>query len=218
MRIRHALAAVTGALVLLLTAHPVHASLIILEGNISGDVENILFNEAGLIGSGMTVTGITSETDILFTFGEDSEIVSTPSAGQARVEGTGADPLFDSLLISGLDPLLAFLLFEANVNVEGTPTLRITATGSDVVTYDFLAGPGENRFAVYALLDDYLSSIRIQSLDADAIQDVRQVRVGGLSFEGGLPEPLLSTPEPGALVLLGTGLLAVSWTVRRRLV
>ena len=196
-----------------------HAALIPITGNVSGALENVLFNEAGLIGSGLTVTCITNQSDLLVSFTEDSETLTTPSAGQARVSASSG--LFDSVLFQSLDSRLVFLLFEANVNVTGEPTLRITATGSETLTFDLPAGNGENRFGIVAQnSSDFISSVLIQSLGADAISDVRQVRVGGLGLPGGSVTPigLVSAPEPGALILFGTGLLGVAvWTVRRRM-
>jgi hypothetical protein len=190
----------------------------LITGNIAGDLENILFNEAGLIGTGLTVTGITNDSDVIVSFTEDSEVVTTPSGGQARVSATVANGLFDSLLFQPDDPLMLFLLFEANVNVAGSPMLRITATGSETVTFDLAAGNGQNRFGIVAEnSDDFISSVLIQSLAGDAISDVRQVRVGGLGLPAEEIEPLLSAPEPSALVLFGTSLLGLCWAGRRRL-
>ena len=197
---------------------PARASLILITDNISGDIENILFNEVGLVGTGLTVTGITTDSDLLVSFTEDSEAVTTPSGGQARVSGSGSGSLFDALLFQALDPLTVFLLFEANVNVTGTPVLRITATGSETVTFTLAAGNGQNRFGIVAEdSDDFISSVLIQTLGGDAIEDVRQVRVGGLGRPDEEVEPLLSAPEPGALVLFGTGLLGMGWVGRRKL-
>lgn len=201
-------------------APPAQAGLILITGSVSGEVENILFNEAGLIGTGVTVNGITQESDALVSFTEDSEAVTTPSGGQARVSGIGDDGLFDSLLFQAVDPLTVFLLFEANLNVTGGPMLLITATGSETVTFNLAAGNGQNRFGIVAENgDDFISSVLIQSLAGDAIADIRQVRVGGIGLSPDQindVEPLVSAPEPGALVLLGSGLLGMAWVIRRK--
>ena len=200
-------------------AGPAHAGLILITGNVPGDLENILFNETGLVSTGLTVTGITSETDLLVSFTEDSETIETPSRGQAKIASATIDGAFNSLLFQALDPLMVFMLFEANVNVIGTPTLRITATGSETVSFDLTAGNGQNRFGVVAETnDDFITSILIQTLMGNAITDVRHVRVGALGLSGEDDvDSLLSAPEPGSLVLFGSGLLAIGWVARRRM-
>jgi hypothetical protein len=133
------------------------------------------------------------------------------------VSASGSEGLFDSLLVQTVDPLLAFLLFEANVIVSGAPLLRITAMGSETVTFSFVAGPGQNRFGFVATNpDDFISSVLIQSLGGDAIADVRQVRIGSFTSSNSV-QPLVATPEPGALILLGTGLFGLRVALRRRM-
>jgi hypothetical protein len=210
---RISLAAAVLSLCVLLPA-PVAASMIAIEGHASGDVDNVLFNQASLIDSGLTVTGIVSGITLDFT--ENTTPLSTPSSGQARVAGLN-DATFDWLRIMPSDPLARFLRFEANVKLTGPATIRITGSGSSTALLEFQGSNGENRVAVVADGDDWISWVLIQTTGGDFISDVRQVRISSSLSNEGPVDSLVATPEPGTLIMLATGLFGVAHQARRRL-
>ena len=83
------------------------ANLIISTGLVggSGDVENVLFNEASLIATGTTVQGITNQTGSIVNFISNENLL-TPPSGQARIEAQ--DGAFDNLVIAMNDPSKGF--------------------------------------------------------------------------------------------------------------
>lgn len=190
------------------------ASMIAFEGHAPGELNNILFNEAGLIDSGLTVTGITADSAMIVSFIEDSTSLATPSAGQARVAGEDG-ATFDWLTVMPIDPLAQFLQFEANVNLSGPATVQITAFGSTTSMLNFVGSNGENRFAVTADAGDWISWILIQTPGGNFMSDVRQIRFGTAGSDAPVGA-LMTTPEPGTLIMLATGLFAVARQIRRR--
>ena len=147
--------------------------------------------------------------------------LTTPASGQARVAGANGAG-FDWLKLMPHDPLSNFYRLEANVNLSGATKLRVTALGSSTAVLDFMGGNGENRFGVYADAHDFLRGVLIQSIDGDFISDIRQVRIGfdpALSVVGNDSSsgPLVANPEPGALILFGTGVLGMAYLFRRQI-
>ena len=215
MQFRRALGSLLVACAL--TPTPAAAALITFEGHVTGEMENILFNGPGLVGSGLMVTG-SSESGTVVSFSEDSTPLLTPASGQARVAGQDG-AAFNWLTDHAVNP---FYGFEANVNLAGASTIRITALGSSMAVLEFMGGNGENRFSVLTDGPDFISSVLIQTSAGDFITDVRQVRLGLTPGSGEIAsvqeQQLLASPEPGTLLMLATGLFGLAHAARRRLI
>lgn len=177
-------------------------AITITSGNTPG-VENVLFNEPGLINNGTTVQGQVGVGGPIVNFTSDELL--TANGGQARIDADdgGLDNLAMSLVIGTMDlivlsldlpngggrPITGFVQFQVdNVNVNGP--LPIGA-GQNFFTIDGDgAGIGTLSFTTTVNLDN-----------------VRQIRIG-VTGGGGNPN---AVPDGGmTAMLLGLGFLGLA--------
>jgi hypothetical protein len=192
-----------------------HADLIIELGSSNlQPPENLLFNEDGLIPEGTTVQGRTNNTSEVFDLTGHEELV-TPSGGQARVDATD-DSELDYLLVDAFRDIVYFTEFEANLHVGGrtSGTFTVTACNQfgacESATFDL--GSGENFFTVASVAGQLIDTVQFQS--TVQVDDVRQIRLGGVQELQG-PGPQQVT-EPSLAAVLGLGLVALGACRRQR--
>ena len=164
--------------------------------------ENLLFSRPGLnLGPAITIQGATNNTQTIVNLTGDENIVG--NGGQARVEGSPGN--FSNLLIDFADPTLTFTQFEANVNLElsGTILIQVIEGNGEVNNFSFTGtGGGQNFFGLNAINGQQINTVSINATGIlDNIQDVRQIRLGGINRVGTAVSPV---PEPGTWVAMGT--------------
>ena len=175
--------------------------------------ENLLFNGSVISGPALTVQGLTNQSGTVFDLTGTENLIA--SGGQARVEDEAQDG-FNSLFIDAFDPKTFFTMFEANLNAIGDGSAMITATDSTGKQFAFdpfdLDGNGENFFSLEAVAGQKIDTIQILTIGT-SLSDVRQIRIGGITTDGGgTPDPV---PEPTLMALVGVGLLGAGIFRRR---
>ena len=198
----------------LLVAAPASATIIITTGaGVIQPEENVLFTNDP--DDGLTVEGITNQTGTLVSITGGEILVG--NGGQARVEATNTflDTAFTYNGLSGQtlgfdlsDNALAFTEAEFRLFVgqgtatEATLTFFDTTGGQFQETFAIPANGFFNAYAIDGQLIDYFSFSANGS-----IQDVRQIRLGGVASLDGGGGGAGVVPEPGtwALMILGFG-------------
>jgi hypothetical protein len=177
-----------------------HADVIFTIGNVPQIDENILFNDTGLIDNGNPVTGITNQTGLIFAF-SSNETLTTPSAGQARVEALN-NP-FNLFVMQGLNnATFESAIFNLTAAFDGTATILVTNTANQSESQTFSVNANGQNF--FTITTDQAQSIKGISISGASLNDVRQIRIGGAA-------PVTSVPEPSTILLLGTGFLALGF-------
>lgn len=215
------LAMVSAATVVLGFTTAAQADVIIEPGNDPGDTQNVLFGAGqscdGATGPANTVQGCLNqdrEQLVNLTSGETLQ-VEVQGQGQANLVSPGGS--FDDLLIElAGDETFDYLIFNIDVlNGEGDGTATFTAflAGEPDFTQTFdLDANGQNFFTVQAINDELLTGFLIES--SVQLANVNQIRIGPADDDGGGGIPV---PEPGAIGLLGLGLLGLGYTRRRKM-
>jgi len=204
--------ALAAFVVLGIAAVPARADIVFIQGPTSAADENIQFNDPGLITTGNPVTGATNQTSTVFSFSSNVNL-TTPSQGQARIERAGGGT-FNTLTITPVNPLVTFNELDFNINAVANGFVTFTAVennGQVNTSQAFtLDASGQNFFSVTAINNQRIRSVMFTT--TVGIQDVRQVRVGGIATG----TPTAPIPEPMTLLLFGTGLAGVAARLRRR--
>jgi hypothetical protein len=183
--------------------------------------DNVLFNNAALLQSGLLVQGDFNGSGagfiVDFTSTSGSGNLSV-SGGQAVLAGgTGNIPL--SNVTVQLENGATFTKLILNIDVtNGLPpptqvqfTVNYTLLGGQVFNQVFTVDTnGQNFFGIVAGDGAVINSVTIQGLNGTTFSEINQWRLGGFAPAG-------EVPEPASLFLLGSGLLGTAGAVRRRL-
>src|SRR5262245_17077809 len=188
-----------------ITANPAQASAIFETGNNpQPNEENVLFNEPGLIGSGLTVQGITNQSGVIVNFTGNVEL-TTPSSGQARIEPLDPTAQWTDLLVAPDVGAFADVILNLNVPNSLSGTVQFTVNSVDVmgnpepvqVSSNFVVDQGSNFFTISTGGGERMLNLSLTT--TVGLTDVRQLRISGAG-------PVV-IPEPGSYLLMISGLL-----------
>ena len=185
------------------------------------NTDNVLFNNASLVHSGLLVQGDFNGAGagfiVDFTSASGSGNLGV-SGGQAVIVGGSGNNPFTNTTVQ-LENGATFTKLILNIDVtNGLPpptqvqfTVNYTLAGGQVFSQVFsVDATGENFFGIEAAEGAVINSVTVQGLPGTTFQDINQWRIGGFA-------PANTVPEPASLFLLGSGLVGSAGALRRRL-
>src|SRR5688500_7146183 len=184
--------------------------------------DNVLFNNASLIHSGLLVQGDFNGAGagfiVDFTSASGNGNLGVSGGQAVLVGGTGNTP-FSNVTVQ-LENGATFQKLILNIDVtNGLPpptqvqfTVNYTLMGGQVFNQVFTVDTnGQNFFGIEAAEGAVINSVTVQGLGGTTFSEINQWRLGGFAPAN---DPV---PEPASLFLMGSGLVGAAGAIRRRL-
>ncbi len=169
-----------------------------LGNNPQQDEENILLS-SGL--NGITVFGLTNQTQLQVAFSSTTDTLVEPSSGQARIEAL--DGLVNNIRITIPNGTFHDIILNPFFG-SGTADVTVVTANNQVFNFSYTLGNGENFLTIVADPGTAIFSVTISA--SGGFTDLRQPRISGA--EG-------NVPEPATMFLFGSGLLGIGAAMRR---
>jgi hypothetical protein len=162
------------------------------------DEENILLNN-GL--NGITVFGLTNQTQLQVSFSSTTDTLVEPSSGQARVEAL--DGLVNNITISVPNGTFHDLIVNPFFG-SGTADVTVVTANNEVFNFSYSLSNGQNFLTIVADPGTRIFSVTISA--PGGFTDLRQPRISGAES---------NVPEPATMFLFGSGLLGIGAAMRK---
>src|ERR1041385_3065619 len=166
--------------------------------NPQSDEENILLNSGA---TGITVFGLTNQTQLQVAFSSTTDTLVEPSSGQARVEAL--DGLVNNITISIPNGTFQDIILNPFFG-SGTADVTVVTANNQTFTFSYSLSNGENFLTIVAEPGTSIFSVTINA--PGGFTDLRQPRISGA--EG-------NVPEPATMLLFGSGLLSLGAAFRK---
>jgi hypothetical protein len=175
----------------------------------SGTGNNVLFNLQPPDQTGTTIFGNINDVNNTLVQFSSTQVLTTPSAGQARIESVPVD------ILNNLQTTIpGFFFSQAVFNLDATAngSATINAFDQSGTLFSFLlplSGSGQNFFTLTTAGGEEISRVAFAS--SVGLADVAQIRFGGVVP---IPAPIVGAGLPGLVAACG-GLLALARRRRR---
>ena len=166
------------------------------------DEENILLNN-GL--NGITVFGLTNQTNLQVAFSSTTDTLVEPSSGQARVEAL--DGLVNNISISIPNGTFHDIILNPFFG-SGTADVTVVTANNETFTFSYSLSNGQNFLTIVADPGTEIFSVTISA--ASGFTDLRQPRISGAAAT-----TTGSVPEPTSMLLFGSGLVGIATAFRK---
>ncbi|HZI48769.1 MAG TPA: PEP-CTERM sorting domain-containing protein [Pyrinomonadaceae bacterium] len=162
------------------------------------DEENILLNSGA---TGITVFGLTNQTQLQVAFSSTTDTLVEPSSGQARVEAL--DGLVNNITVSIPNGTFHDVILNPFFG-SGTADVTVVTANNQTFTFSYTLSNGQNFLTIVADPGTSIFSVTVSA--AGGFTDLRQPRISGAEA---------NVPEPATMLLFGSGLLGLGGAFRK---
>jgi PEP-CTERM motif len=166
--------------------------------NPQSNEENVLLNSGA---TGVTVFGLTNQTQLQVAFSSTTDTLSEPSSGQARVEAL--DGLVNNITISIPNGTFSDVILNPFFG-SGTADVTVVTSNNQTFTFSYSLSNGQNFLTIVADPGTRIFSVTVSA--PGGFTDLRQPRISGAEA---------NVPEPATMLLFGSGLLGFGAAFRK---